>query len=49
MVQACISQDLSWAEPAKKWEGVFEEVYAYPSMSPGTGKKSEVQVPVARV
>ena len=26
MVQACIQQDLSWREPAKKWEGVLEEV-----------------------
>jgi granule-bound starch synthase len=26
MVEACIKQDLSWKEPAMKWEGVLEEV-----------------------
>lgn len=47
MVNNCIQQDLSWAEPAKKWEGVLEEVKS--GSSQGTAKKGEVQVPVAKV
>jgi granule-bound starch synthase len=47
MVVSCIQQDLSWAEPAKKWEGVIEEVVS--GYSEGTQKKGEVQVPVAKV
>ncbi|GFR42632.1 hypothetical protein Agub_g3568 [Astrephomene gubernaculifera] len=27
MVYNCISQDLSWARPAQKWEGVLEELW----------------------
>lgn len=50
MVSACINQDLSWAEPAKKWEGVLEEVFCYPGTSgSGTSKKGQVQTPVAKV
>eukprot|EP00798_Chlamydomonas_sp_ICE-L_P028801 gene28800-31990_t len=43
MVSNCISQDLSWAQPAKKWEGVLEE------MKTGvvSVKKTEVLIPVA--
>jgi granule-bound starch synthase len=48
MVVSCIKQDLSWAEPAKKWEGVIEEVVSGYS-GPGTVKKGEVQIPVAKV
>jgi granule-bound starch synthase len=47
MVNNCIHQDLSWAEPAKKWEGVLEEVRTGYAM--GSAKKLAVQVPVARV
>lgn len=47
MVAACIRQDLSWKEPAKKWEGVLEEVMK--GSAEGTTKKGEVQVPVALV
>ena len=47
MVVNCIKQDLSWAEPAKKWEGVLEEVVR--GGGAGTAKKGEVQVPVAKV
>jgi granule-bound starch synthase len=28
MVAACISQDLSWGKPAKKWEGILEDLMA---------------------
>lgn len=50
MVAACIAQDLSWAEPAKKWEGVLEEVASFPGNSArGTAKKGEVQTPVSKV
>jgi granule-bound starch synthase len=47
MVTSCIKQDLSWAEPAKKWEGVLEEVVH--GSAEGSVKKGEVQVPVAKV
>lgn len=47
MVMNCIKQDLSWSEPAKKWEGVLEEVKS--GYSTGTQKKEEVTVPVAKV
>merc|ERR1719503_57588 len=41
MSATCISQDLSWAEPAKKWEGVLEEMYFG---TPEAVKKAEVVV-----
>lgn len=45
MVKNCISQDLSWAKPALKWEGVLEELQY------GTGtanvKQEAVKIPVA--
>lgn len=47
MVVNCIKQDLSWSEPAKKWEGVLEEVVS--GNGTGTAKKGEVSVPVAKV
>jgi|TARA_B000000475_G_scaffold26885_1_gene20843 granule-bound starch synthase len=45
MSSTCISQDLSWAEPAKKWEGVLEEMYFG---TPEAVKKAEVVVPIAK-
>jgi len=45
MSATCISQDLSWAEPAKKWEGVLEELYFG---TPEGAKKAEVVVPTAK-
>ena len=45
MSATCISQDLSWAEPAKKWEGVLEEMYFG---TPEAVKKAEVVVPIAK-
>ncbi|QDZ24595.1 granule-bound starch synthase [Chloropicon primus] len=47
MSRKCISQDLSWAEPAKKWEAVIEEMK---SMSvEATEKKESVSTPVVKV
>ncbi|CAG9462036.1 unnamed protein product [Pedinophyceae sp. YPF-701] len=44
MSAKCISQDLSWAKPAKKWEAILEELtFATDSAV----KKGEVRVPVA--
>jgi len=45
MSKACIAQDLSWAEPARKWEGLIEEVV----MGTGTAKKHSVATPVQKV
>jgi len=45
MSLTCISQDLSWSEPAKKWEGVLEEMFFATSE---VQKKAEVVVPVAK-
>ncbi|GIL71724.1 hypothetical protein Vretimale_841 [Volvox reticuliferus] len=45
MVYNCISQDLSWARPAQKWEGLLEEV-VYGKGTVATAKKEEVKVPV---
>jgi len=42
----CISLDLSWKEPAKKWEAVLEELTFKDSKAV---KKSEVRVPSATV
>lgn len=44
MVRACISQDLSWAQPAKKWEAVLEEVVKGCTAAPA--KKASVPTPV---
>ncbi|KAK3284170.1 hypothetical protein CYMTET_8165 [Cymbomonas tetramitiformis] len=43
MVKNCIGQDLSWKEPAKKWEGVLEEMM-HPSEA-ATSKKGQVVTP----
>jgi len=42
----CICQDLSWSNPAKKWEAILEELV---SGHPTGSKKSEVGVPAAIV
>jgi len=44
MSKACISQDLTWKEPAKKWEAVLEEIFFGTSSAP---KKDSVATPVA--
>eukprot|EP00213_Chloropicon_mariensis_P001391 CAMPEP_0197477036 /NCGR_PEP_ID=MMETSP1309-20131121/12939_1 /TAXON_ID=464262 /ORGANISM="Genus nov. species nov., Strain RCC998" /LENGTH=625 /DNA_ID=CAMNT_0043017737 /DNA_START=119 /DNA_END=1992 /DNA_ORIENTATION=+ len=47
MSKKCISQDLSWAEPAKKWEAMIEEMK---TLSPAsTMKKESVATPVVKV
>ncbi|PNH11442.1 Granule-bound starch synthase 1, chloroplastic/amyloplastic [Tetrabaena socialis] len=49
MVANCISQDLSWAKPAQKWEGLLEELVhgkGTVSGAAGTVKKEAVKVPV---
>lgn len=45
MVSKCINQDLSWKEPAKKWEAALEELSFGQDKS---AKKAEIQVPVAK-
>ena len=47
MVAKCIGQDLSWAEPAKKWEAALEEL-TMPSQE-ATTKKEDVKTPVASI
>ena len=42
MVMNSISQDLSWAKPARKWEGILEEMVSGVS----SAKKASVKVPV---
>jgi granule-bound starch synthase len=44
MVRACINQDLSWAQPAKKWEAVLEEIVKGCTAAPA--KKASVPTPV---
>jgi granule-bound starch synthase len=44
MVEACVAQDLSWAQPAKKWEGVFEGLLS--GEGRGTAKAASVRTPV---
>jgi granule-bound starch synthase len=44
MVKACINQDLSWAQPAKKWEAVLEEMAKGCKAAPA--KKASVPTPV---
>jgi len=43
MVERCITQDLTWKEPAKKWEAVLEELAFGENRA---GKKAEVRTPV---
>jgi granule-bound starch synthase len=48
---ACIAQDLSWAKPAKKWEGVLSEMF-YGAAGPtpqATAQKQAVATPVAKL
>lgn len=45
MVEACIGQDLSWAGPARKWEGVLEAMQAGGSAK-ASGKAASVKTPV---
>jgi granule-bound starch synthase len=47
----CISQDLSWDIPAKKWEGVLEELSSMdaPAAQIGADKKASVTTPVSKV
>lgn len=42
MVERCITQDLTWKEPAKKWEAVLEEMKFAESQA---GKKAQVPTP----
>lgn len=47
----CISQDLSWDLPAKKWEGILEELVSGDAAATAQGveKKDSVTVPIAKV
>lgn len=45
MVQSCISQDLSWSQPAKKWEAVLEEMVTGCTTA-APAKKASVATPV---
>lgn len=47
MQNNCISQDLSWAKPAKKWEAVVEELLDGGKES--TEKKDSVKTPVVEL
>jgi granule-bound starch synthase len=50
MRDRCIAQDLSWAQPAKKWEAVLTELKYGPGPTPeATADKNAVQTPVAKV
>jgi len=46
MSAKCISQDLTWKEPAKKWEAVLEELFFEEEKG---AKKAEVDTPVKKV
>ena len=49
MRQNCISQDLSWGPPAKKWEAILTEL-KYPSTAPEMEEQKEsVPTPVAQI
>eukprot|EP00959_Pyramimonas_sp_CCMP1952_P129091 2699462-Pyramimonas_sp.AAC.1 len=48
MVKACIGQDLTWKEPAKKWEGVLEELF-FGKAESSTTKKDSVKKPTQTV
>jgi granule-bound starch synthase len=45
MVEACVAQDLSWAAPARKWEGVLEAMRAGGSAK-ASAKAGSVKTPV---
>merc|ERR1739848_276731 len=47
MSKKCISQDLSWAEPAKKWEATLEEMNTFSGEA--KAKKESVSTPVVKV
>lgn len=47
MSKKCIAQDLTWKEPAKKWEGVLQEMMS-PTAEAAT-KKAEVTTPIEKV
>ena len=50
MRDRCISQDLSWAKPAAKWEAVLEDLSSGGATAAETGpKKAAVTTPVAAV
>ncbi|KAL4418651.1 hypothetical protein ABPG77_011401, partial [Micractinium sp. CCAP 211/92] len=50
MRDRCISQDLSWAQPAKKWEAVLTELKYGPGPTPeATADKASVSTPVQKV
>ena len=48
MRDACIKQDLSWSEPARKWEALVEEMKAV-EVEEAVAKKESVATPVAKV
>jgi len=47
MSKKCIGQDLSWSEPAKKWEAMIEEINTFDIAA--TVKKESVSTPVVKV
>jgi granule-bound starch synthase len=50
MRMACISQDLSWAGPAKKWEAVLTALKYGPEVAPATEEvKASIPTPVQRI
>ena len=50
MRKACISQDLSWAGPAKKWEAILTALKYGPVVAPETEEvKASVPTPVQRI
>ena len=50
MRRACISQDLSWAGPAKKWEAILTALKYGPAVAPETEEvKASVPTPVQRI
>ncbi|KAL4458488.1 hypothetical protein ABPG75_013353 [Micractinium tetrahymenae] len=50
MRDRCISQDLSWAQPAKKWEAVLTELKYGPGPTPeASADKASVTTPVQKI
>ena len=49
MRDRCISQDLSWAKPAAKWEAVLEDLSSGGATAETGAKKAAVTTPVAAV
>ena len=49
MRDRCISQDLSWAKPAAKWEAVLEDLSRGSATAETGAKKAAVTTPVAAV